>query len=209
MTENLQRIRELSVQAANGTLTNSDRDSIQAEIDQLKDEIGGIGERTTFNGRQLLNGQSDPFRLQVGANSNESVDVPGADVRTSRLGAAPEVTSTALDPSGLQAGELSLNGVDIRATQAVDDNVSTAQTEGSAISVAAACDSHLTGVTAEVNATSVTGGQSVVGGLIRIISDYRPRLWVRGCRRGRVIIISASMSGRSNRCNGISGGGGG
>jgi flagellin len=167
VTENLQRIRELSVQAANGTLTNSDRESIQSEIDQLTDEIGGIGERTTFNGRQILGGQSDPFTLQVGANANETVSIPNADVRTNRLGATPEVTTASIDASGLQGGELSIDGVDIRATQASDDTASTAQESGSAIAIAAAVNdsTDATGVSASVNATNVTGGQVNGGGL--------------------------------------------
>ena len=119
------------MQAANGTLNSADRKSIQAEIDQLTDEIGTIGERTTFNGRQLLNGGPDAFSLQVGAGANEIVELPSADVRTQQLGAAPTVTTSGIDPSGLQAGELSINGVDIRATQASDDSVSTVQGEGS------------------------------------------------------------------------------
>ena len=46
----LQRMRELSVQAANGTYQDSDRASLQAEVSQLQDEIDNISERTNFNG---------------------------------------------------------------------------------------------------------------------------------------------------------------
>ena len=167
VTSNLQRMRELSVQAANGTLNSADRRSIQAEIDQLTDEIGTIGERTTFNGRQLLNGGADNFSLQVGAGADEVVDLPTADVRTQQLGSAPTVTTGNIDPSGLQAGELSVNGVDIRATQASDDSVSTAQAEGSAIALAAAINdsTDVTGVSASVNPTTVSGGAVAGGGL--------------------------------------------
>ena len=108
------------------------------EVDQLNDEIGGIAERTTFNGRRVIGGEADAFSLQVGANAGETIDVPNGDVRTERLGTTPSVTSGAIDNTGIQAGELSINGVDIRATQAVDDTVSSVQAEGSAIAVAAA-----------------------------------------------------------------------
>ena len=166
-TENLQRMRELAVQAANGTLTASDRRAIQAEVDQLNDEIGGIAERTTFNGRRVIGGEADAFSLQVGANAGETIDVPNGDVRTERLGTTPSVTSGAIDNTGIQAGELSINGVDIRATQAVDDTVSSVQAEGSAIAVAAAINdsSDATGVSARVNATTVEGGAVTGGGL--------------------------------------------
>jgi len=166
-TSNLQRMRELAVQASNGTLNASDRRAIQAEVDQLNDEIGSIAERTTFNGRRVIGGEPDAFTLQVGANAGETVSVPRGDVRTGRLGTAPSVTSTSVDGTGLQAGELTINGVDIRATQTVDDAVSTTQNEGSAISVAAAINDSTaaTGVSAQVNATRIEGGVVSGGGL--------------------------------------------
>ncbi len=54
----LQRMRELSIQAANGTLTSSDRQSIQHEIDQLSDEVDRIAKSTEFNTKKLLNGDA-------------------------------------------------------------------------------------------------------------------------------------------------------
>ena len=54
----LQRMRELSVQAANDTLTQQDRAYIQEEVDQLKDEITRVGNTTQFNKKKLLNGES-------------------------------------------------------------------------------------------------------------------------------------------------------
>ena len=54
----LQRMRELSVQAANDTLTQQDRSYIQVEIDQLNEEITRIGNTTQFNKKKLLNGES-------------------------------------------------------------------------------------------------------------------------------------------------------
>ena len=103
----------------------------------------------------------------MGANAGETIDVPTGDVRTERLGTTPSVTSGAIDNTGIQAGELSINGVDIRATQAVDDTVSSVQAEGSAIAVAAAINdsSDATGVSARVNATTVEGGAVTGGGL--------------------------------------------
>ncbi|MBB5022794.1 flagellin-like hook-associated protein FlgL, partial [Desulfurispira natronophila] len=54
----LQRMRELSVQAANGTLTSDDRQHIQREVDQLKEEIDRISTSTEFNTKKLLNGDA-------------------------------------------------------------------------------------------------------------------------------------------------------
>ncbi|MFL8936247.1 flagellin [Rossellomorea oryzaecorticis] len=55
----LQRMRELSVQAANGTQTDEDRDALQAEVKQLKSEIDRIGNTTEFNTKSLLNGEQN------------------------------------------------------------------------------------------------------------------------------------------------------
>lgn len=57
--EMLQRMRELSVQAANGTSTDDDRAQLQAEVDQLKDEINRISTTTEFNTKKLLDGTLD------------------------------------------------------------------------------------------------------------------------------------------------------
>ena len=53
----LHRMRELTIQAANGTMTNDDRTNIMIEIDKLRDEINHISETTTFNGQPLLSGK--------------------------------------------------------------------------------------------------------------------------------------------------------
>lgn len=55
----IQRMNELSVQAATGTKTDSDRESIQAEIKELKEEIERMKNDTEFNGKKLLNGDCD------------------------------------------------------------------------------------------------------------------------------------------------------
>ncbi|PSL48581.1 flagellin [Salsuginibacillus halophilus] len=80
----LQRMRELSVQAANGTNTAQDRKAIQAEIDQLTDEMGRIGENTEFNTRSLLDG-SFSGKMQLGANAGDHLALEIADMRPEAL----------------------------------------------------------------------------------------------------------------------------
>jgi flagellin len=65
----LQRMRELSVQAANDTLSSSDRGSINTELQQLKSEVNAIATRTTFNGRALLTGSMTTTQNTAAANS--------------------------------------------------------------------------------------------------------------------------------------------
>jgi flagellin len=71
---NLQRMRELSVQAANDTLTDEDREKIQAEVDQLAGEIQRIVDQTQFNEKTLLDGGLKDVQVQVGPNENETIN---------------------------------------------------------------------------------------------------------------------------------------
>lgn len=71
----LQRMRELSVQAANGTLEDTDRGAIQDEVNQLTLEIERISGTTQFNQKNLLDGTENPLTFQIGANSSETLEV--------------------------------------------------------------------------------------------------------------------------------------
>jgi len=66
----LQRMRELAVQASNGTLTANDRVEVQKEVDALKDEIDGISKRTEFNTKKLLTGDATGFASASTSNIN-------------------------------------------------------------------------------------------------------------------------------------------
>jgi flagellin len=89
----LQRMSQLTVQAANETLTTSDTQKIQQEIGQLTDQIDSIANQTTFNTKNLLNTQSS-ITFQVGANSGETISMSLVDATSSNLGLG---TLSALD----------------------------------------------------------------------------------------------------------------
>ncbi|SDM96272.1 flagellin [Vreelandella arcis] len=74
INDNLQRIRELSVQAANGTNSSNDLVSIQAEIDQRLEEIDRVAVQSNFNGIGLINSDKS-LNIQVGANAGDSIAV--------------------------------------------------------------------------------------------------------------------------------------
>ena len=71
----VQRIRELAVQASNGTLVTADQVAVQQELGQIMSEIDAIAERTKFNGIQLLGGDTVTMTLQVGSNEGETLEV--------------------------------------------------------------------------------------------------------------------------------------
>jgi flagellin len=76
----LQRVRDLTVQYKNDTLSQDDKDAIIGEVFQLAVEIRDIGEKTQFNSKNLLDGTT--FSFQVGANDLETVGTTAADLVT-------------------------------------------------------------------------------------------------------------------------------
>src|SRR3954467_4857195 len=74
VTDYLQRMRELAVQAGNDTYNTAQRSSMKAEFDQLASGINQIASSTQFNGVKLLNGDATAMKLQIGANSSSGVD---------------------------------------------------------------------------------------------------------------------------------------
>ena len=82
----LQRMRELTVQAANDTNVDADRGAIQAELKSLTDEVDRIGGQTEFNTMKLLDGKFSGKNLQVGANSGQNIVFSVADMRASAIG---------------------------------------------------------------------------------------------------------------------------
>jgi len=82
----LQRVRELSVQAGNSTLTTSDRASIQKEVNALVSEIDSISSKTNFNGVKLLDGSKADLQFQTGIDKGDSLTVDLQKSDSSALG---------------------------------------------------------------------------------------------------------------------------
>jgi len=85
INNNLQRIRELTVQATTGTNSGTDLDSIQAEIQQRLDEIDRVSGQTQFNGVKVLASDSS-LKIQVGANDGETITIDLKQVTADTLG---------------------------------------------------------------------------------------------------------------------------
>jgi len=85
VNDNLQRIRELSVQAQNGTNSQSDLDSIQDEINQRMSEIDRISKETDFNGTKVL-AEDNNLSIQVGADDGQTISVGLQQITSQTLG---------------------------------------------------------------------------------------------------------------------------
>ena len=82
----LQRIRELSIQSANGSNSADDRATLQAEVSQLTAEITRISDTTSFGTRKLFDGTFGQALFQVGANANETIGFTLTDTDATKLG---------------------------------------------------------------------------------------------------------------------------
>ena len=82
VADSLQRMRELSVQAANSTNSDTDKDSLDKEFGELAKEIQRVAGGTAFNGINILGTGAGAFRFQVGANTttNDSIDITTTDL---------------------------------------------------------------------------------------------------------------------------------
>jgi len=124
INNNLQRIRELTVQASNGTNSASDLKSIQAEIQQRMDEIDRVSEQTQFNGTKVL-AEDKSLAIQVGAHDGETISVALKKIHTSTLGLTGfnvsgdpiKATSTAAKATDLAAmtgnGSVTATNIDV------------------------------------------------------------------------------------------------
>jgi len=177
-TNILQRMRELSVQAANDTNNDSDRASLQAEVDQLKNELDRIAETTNFNGNKILSGDFLARDFQVGANVGETLTVSINAAGTKDLARQVRTDYSQVSSTILGAGSITIDYKDsssptgfttasVRASNAGDDQFSTSLKSSSAIAKAAAINSltETTGVRAIVGNTTALGATIATGTL--------------------------------------------
>jgi flagellin len=85
-TDILQRMRELALQAANGSNSDEDRGALQKEVSALQTELTRIADTTSFGGQKLLDGNFGTKQFQVGANANETIDISLGNIAADSIG---------------------------------------------------------------------------------------------------------------------------
>ena len=146
-------VRTKAIQAASDGQNDDSRMAIQRDINRLLEEANNIASTTSFNGLKLLDGSYTDKKFQIGAYSNETVNISISDTRTSVVGqfAYGHGTKTT---DALAAGDLVINGTDIGATA-----------DAKASTIAAAINDKDIGVKATAE-TTVQGANAVAGGTI-------------------------------------------
>ncbi|MFZ6672512.1 flagellin [Undibacterium sp. Xuan67W] len=211
---NLQRIRDLAVQAANGSNSASDRAALNNEASQLVSEINRVASNSNFNGVNLLDGSFTNQTFQVGANgtSNDQITIGSiASAKSTSLGVgsgsgyATNLSGSAATTDALGAGGLVINGFNVGASSA--DGVSYKDSNGSAIAKAAAINaaSGNTGVTATVSANTITGtgatgfATAVAAGDIKINGVDLGPLGAAGSAAERGSQVTAAVNAKSSQ----------
>jgi flagellin len=181
VTNSLQRMRELAVQAANGTNNAQDRAALDAEVQQLKSEIDRTAKTTQFNSINLLDGSFQNKQLQIGDKANQTLKVGIAGAKVSDLGMGSSATggnvfiggrigfsdaSTTISSKFATDGSLSLvvNGTVITSIKANTSGASNTNLDINDITTA--INNSRAGVTASAfnEATAAYAGSGVIGG---------------------------------------------
>jgi flagellin len=173
LTNNLQRIREIAVQAANASNSASDRAALDQEVQQRLAEVQRIATQTAFNGQKVLDGTFGNATFQVGANVGETISLSlGTDLRTTAIGKTADYVGgvaydstlnvgqqgTAVDANALLSGAFSIaiGSGSATAVVAAAAGTATGQTTDSAFAKAAAINSSgISGLTATADTTAV------------------------------------------------------
>lgn len=171
-TSLLQRIRELSIQSANATNSSTDRTALQAEVNQLKNELNRIASNTTFNGLKVLDGTYSNQSFQVGADANQTISVSisgaaatdlanyaataaGAATATSGAGQATSATATIASTNNISSQTLTVAGSSGTTTVALAAGTTAYSIASSVNDVSAT-----TGVTAKATNAVTLGAQT-------------------------------------------------
>ena len=169
-TNILQRIRELSIQSSNGIYSDADRSTLNAEVQQLKEELDRIATSTTFNGQPILDGSLGAVTLQAGSEAADTIDLEIAAVDTKALGgqntgdvigspviatSAAAVLNAFAATSGTANGVLSIN----------QQNVGDLSSVGTVSEALATINSNVSGV--ETTAFVEMVGSNVGNGIVR------------------------------------------
>jgi len=157
ITANFQRIRELAVQSANASNSPSDREALNAEVQQRIEEVNRIAGQTSFNGLKVLDGSLLTQTFQVGANAGDTISVSGFDARGSELGSViGQTTDLLLEDNGTDTLE------DIFAAGGTADfTIDLTDEDGAVTTVNITGARSLQDILGQVNAQTPTTGISV------------------------------------------------
>ena len=202
VSDMLQRMRELSVQAANDTNVGTDRVAIQEEIDLLKAEITRVSENTRFNNQQVLNGTFTDKKIQVGTESGEAIGVTIGSSAANALGAY-SITGDRVE-ANLGNG----SGVKVNDTDSADHILLNGRGVSKTIDVA--LDDSAKNVAAKINVFAGETGVSATAKTYAVLSsektsDETVSLFLNGTRTGDFVLSKTNVTDAVSKINSVSG----
>ncbi len=190
---NLQRIRELAVQARSATNSASDRQALNAEVQLLKQEIQRVAEQTNFNGTSLLNGKFTNQAFQIGADQGQTINISQiANANISKLG-----NWTTASKAATAAGEVPVGGA--REAIAKDDagTINAASLEnatGAANSMGyAAFSFNVSGV--KIDVAAVTDGADVTDAKTKMLANINTALTAKSSELAEAGVTTSEDTG--------------
>ncbi len=202
VSDMLQRLRELAVQASNDTNTGIDRKAIQEEVDLLIAEISRVSENTRFNNQKVLDGTFVNKQLQVGTEGGEQISVSIASSNANMLGAYRVTGDLVQASAGYGSGQL-VNGVD------ADDNIII---NGSSVSktIDVAASESAQSVARKINAVSGDTGVTAAAKSYAFFSstssaDETISVKINNKTTGDFVFSSSNVTDALDKINAISG----
>ncbi|EMD99010.1 MULTISPECIES: flagellin [Stutzerimonas stutzeri subgroup] len=156
-TNLLQRMRDLALQSANGSNSDSERKALNQEVNQLKEELNRISDTTTFGGRKLLNGDFEKVAFQVGSQANETISFGITSTNSATLG------NNKYDAAGSIAGDALVAGVANNGITAVaaTDNFKISDASGTTAAIEYGANATSKTIASAINAATATAGVGV------------------------------------------------
>lgn len=190
-TNILQRMRELAIQSANGIYNDADRNTLNAEVQQLKQELDRIAQTTSFNGRALLDGSLGTTSLQVGSMANQTIDVKIGSFSTSSLGGG----------SGDIVGEATAAGLGDLQALAADGDLIINDTEISALNGATTLNEALATINADLDGKGVVASSlvevtadDIASGVLRVGTDELTLTLTDGDGNAQAYVLTGTNS---------------
>ena len=162
----LQRMRELAVQSGNATNSKSDREALQAELKQLREEIDRVAKTTTFNGAKLLDGSFTGGVFQVGSNAGDNITVGSlANTKVDQLGKTEYGTAqvSGVDTAKKNSAAAALTNADV--------TINITGANGQTAQVTITKDANITGDEALGRAIEAINTKTADTGVVAFLSD--------------------------------------
>ncbi len=211
VTNILHRLRELAVQSSSDDNTSSDRANLASEATNLTSELTRMVNTTEFNTLNLLDGSFSSRFFQVGANFSQKVTFSIGDVRGKSIGGRAELSANVADgvtaavDENFGTGEIKINGADVAATSATDDQYSVLSVGSAIIASAAATMSgsytlNLNGTDVAINSITLDQAGSTIAASIAaaINAASITNITARTVNNGEGFIVEAKNGANLN-----------